>query len=147
MANQTIGKSRDLLLGLFKVTIQAPTHVHASGGARDRHLPDISMAVLAIKTGKHMRLVAKEDVIRHFDHSLPGYWLLLLPVVEHCLHFAPIRGDHGMTSDTTLNRRYSGHIGPHGIGVAKEALNPSFIVEVVAKSNRLIRCGLRCSPR
>lgn len=115
------------------MTVQTPAHVHARGRTRDRHLPNISVASLATHTRQQMRLVAEEDMIRHFGDPLPRYGLLTLPVAEQGLHFSSIRGDHAMASDTTLNGRNSGHIGAHGIGMAEQALNPRLAVEVVAK--------------
>ncbi len=126
------------------MTAKAPPHIHAHGRARNGHLPDIPVAGLAAHTGKHMWLVAKENVIRHLNDPLPGYRFLPLPVTEHGLHFTPIRGDDLVTSDTALNGRNAGHIRPHGIGMAEEALDPCFIVEVVTKRHGLAgrgQCG------
>ncbi len=114
MAGQTIGKSGDFFLGLIQVTVEAPAHVHAPNWASDCHLANVSMAGLTTYARQQMRLMAEEDVIRHFRDPLPRNGLLSLPVAEHLLHFAPVGGDHAMASDTTLYGRYSGHIGPHG---------------------------------
>jgi hypothetical protein len=100
---------------LFQVTVEAPAHVHAPDRARGGHLPNISMAGLATYARLQMRLMAKEDMIRHFSDPLPGYGLL----TEHLLHLTSVGGDHAMTSDTTLDGRYSGYIGSHGIGVTE----------------------------
>jgi len=141
VAGQTIGKEGDLFLGLFQVTVQTPAHIHAPCWPSDGHLSDIPMTGLTTYARLQMWLMAEEDVVWHLDHPLPWDWLLAFPKSEHFLHFTSIGSDHPMASDAAFNRRNSGYIGSHGIGVTKQALNPSLVVEVVAKCNRLFGCG------
>lgn len=110
MARQAVRQAGYLVLGLFQVAIQTPTHIRLHRRMDERHVTDVTMTGLAVDAGPDVGLMGEVDEIGLLVYAVPLNWLTALPVTGQGLHFLAFGGYDGVAAHASLHRGYAGHV-------------------------------------
>ena len=111
------GQHRRVILEACTVTAQTPTHIHFLR-LSNRHLPDLSVTVLAVETGCNMRTMAVVDKIREKRHRYPRNGFVAINVRRQFIQFGTGFGDILVTAITLGNGGQPGRLSPQCSRVA-----------------------------
>lgn len=82
MARYTVCQPSNLILGLFQMTIQTPTHVHPQCWPGYRHLAYIAVASFTVDACSKVSLMAEVDEAGLLIYAIPGDWFASFPVAS-----------------------------------------------------------------
>ncbi|HEX7619738.1 MAG TPA: hypothetical protein VF359_00900 [Anaerolineales bacterium] len=102
MASHTIGQFGQhnwVILVPCAVTAQTPTHIHFLRLC-NRHLANLSMAILTVETGCNVRTMAVIDKVRQNRYRYPFNGFVILNVLSQLVQFGTSFCDLLMTAST-----------------------------------------------